>query len=480
LITTRPAQPGRILRTAPHPERDDRPEHLPADAVATRSNPLAFVFFLLLNLVLFVRPEELLPSLGELHLYEILILASLLTALPTVLRQLTPASLGFRPMAVCVLGILAVIVISGIVRLQFHQAYDGAVYFVKVVIYFLLLGANLSTSARLRGFLVWLVGCILLVASLSLLHFHGVIQLPTLAPVLQLGEIDPATGERVTSQRLQATGIYSDPNDFSMILLVCMGICVYGALRPGARLRRLLWLAPFAVFAYALFRTQSRGGFLALMAGTLVLLRARFTWKKTLLIGSLVVPVLVFAFAGRQTDIDLDNGDDTFQARVRLWSEGLQLFKTSPVFGIGKDQFNEEVGMVAHNSYVHTFVELGFVGGTLFIGTLYCAMAPLVLLGRPGAPPIADPELARLRPYLLAILTAYAAGMMSLSRPYIPPTYALMGFAGAFQAVVAGNRVLPGTALNGQLVRRVVMTSVIVFVFLYVFTRIFLRLSGGG
>ncbi|HJT78086.1 MAG TPA: O-antigen ligase family protein, partial [Gemmataceae bacterium] len=459
------------------PERPAAPAGPAVEAVPT-GNLLGFLLFLLLNVDLFVRPEEWLPDLDGLHLYEILILSSLAVCLPGVLRQLAPQSLRDRPVTVCVLGLLAAIMLSSLSRFQFHDAYDAATVFVKVVIYFLLLLANVTTAARMRALLVCVVGSILLVASLALLQYHGLAHIPALEALQQHVQGGDEDDDAAYTPRLQATGIYNDPNDFSMILLVCMGICVYGAGGRGRVVRRFLWLLPFALFGYALMRTQSRGGFIALLAGTLILLRARFSWKKTFLIGALVIPVIFALFAGRQTSIDLGDDQDTAQARVQLWNEGFVLFKTAPVFGIGKDNYNEEVRQPAHNSYVHCYTELGAFGGTLFVGTVYCALVPLLLLGRKGAPPITDPEMARLRPYLLAILVAYAAGMLSLSRPYVPPTYTMMGVGAAYLAIVADGRVLPGTRLNGKLVKQVLLASVLCFTGLYVFTRVFVHFGG--
>ena len=55
---------------------------------------------------------------------------------------------------------------------------------------------------------------------------------------------------------------------------------------------------------------------------------------------------------------------------------------------------------------------MGLLGGTAFLGTFY-----LVLRGLCAAAP-EDPELARMRPYVLALIAAYAAGLLSLSRCY--------------------------------------------------------------
>src|SRR4051794_30680512 len=153
-----------------------------------------------------------------------------------------------------------------------------------------------------------------------------------------------------------------------------------GDLRSKAS--RFLWLAPAALFAYALSITYSRGGFLAFLASMMAFLGTRFGLKRTFPMAVVLLPVIFIAFAGRQTNISTTEG--TGQDRIHLWAEGLRLFQRSPVFGIGKGQYAEEVGLVAHNSFLHCYVELGFFGGTLFFGAFFCAFWALWRL-RPGS-----------------------------------------------------------------------------------------------
>jgi O-antigen ligase len=53
-------------------------------------------------------------------------------------------------------------------------------------------------------------------------------------------------------------------------------------------------------------------------------------------------------------------------------------------------------GLGAHNAFVHTYVELGFLGGTLFLGAFYCALRMSAQLARQDRS-IRDPDLARVR-----------------------------------------------------------------------------------
>src|SRR5207244_2910851 len=99
-----------------------------------------------------------------------------------------------------------------------------------------------------------------------------------------------------------------------------------------------------------------------------------------------------------------------------------------PFFGIGSNRYNDVTSghQEAHNSFVHAYVDLGLLGGTLFAGAFYFALWLPGRLDRSRVGP-PNPELQRLRPYLLAIVAGYTAGMLSSSRVYTPTTYVLIG-----------------------------------------------------
>ena len=61
---------------------------------------------------------------------------------------------------------------------------------------------------------------------------------------------------------------------------------------------------------------------------------------------------------------------------MQLWYAGLVEMKRFPLFGIGAGMYPDFVdGRVAHNSFVHAFVELGIFGGVIFLGAFWFARA---------------------------------------------------------------------------------------------------------
>ena len=236
-------------------------------------------------------------------------------------------------------------------------------------------------------------------------------------------------------------------------------MCSYWVTDRSGGIVRYLWLVPLAVLGHALSLTSSRGGLLGFLAGLLVLFHARLGTKRTTILGIVLMPLLFVLFQGRQTDLSVADG--TGQQRIQLWREGFQSLRSNPIFGIGMEKYADEIGagLGAHNSYVECYVELGFVGGSCFVGAWALAFwLPYRL--QQYQQHVRDLDLKRFGPFLLAIIASYIVGMFSSHRSYQPPTYAFLGLAAAYvhlasafvplSVLVEGKRLLPRLLLLGM------------------------------
>lgn len=428
---------------------------------------LGFFLFLVLNAVLFVRPAEIVPALLGLEIYLVIILACLFFSFPVILEQLEPRSLESRPITVCVLGLLLAVMLSHLSHFRFDLAWDRGWFFSKTILYFLLFVGLISTLGRLRTFLLCFVLFAAVVAALAVLQYHEIIKLPNLNPVKENG-----AGKGAFNYRLQGSGIFHDPNDLCILLVISLLLALYWLNDTRSGLLRLAMIGPLLLFAYALSRTQSRGGMLALLAGLGVFMRMRFGWVQSLLLGFVLLPLLLVVFAGRQTSISTTEG--TAQERIQVWSDGLTLFRGAPIFGIGVDEYNQEVGHVAHNSYIHAFVEMGFFGGFFYLGAFALALGSFARYATAGRV-ILDPELRRLYAYLFAIVGAYSAGMLSLTLCYIIPTYTMLGLAIVYRRLAVTAPPLPVPRCDGPLVVRLAGLSIAALIVFNVFVRVFVR-----
>jgi hypothetical protein len=417
---------------------------------------LAYALFILVNATLFIRPGEIVPDLEGMPIYNVIILACLAVSFPVVLAQLSLRSLVNSPISMCVVGLQAAVILSHLSHLQFFYARQMGFDFFKIVLYYLLLIGLLDTPARFLQFLTWLLGFITVSTLLAVLQYHGVIALPSMTEI-ERRDISAVTGELVDFVQLQGSGIFSDPNDLCLALVMGMGLALYKLTDRRSGLVRILWIAPLGLFLYGLSLTHSRGGLVGTLAGMLALFVSRFGWKRSIPLAVVSLPAMLVLFAGRQTNITVSNG--TGQARVQLWVYSFQAFLRFPFFGLGQGLLADEIGQESHNSFIHCYPDMGFFGGTLFLGMFYLALRTLRDLGR-HQDLIVDPELRRVRPYLVTIVVGYASVMLSLSRSYIVPTYLVPGLVAVYQRLAVTTSPVPYQRFDTQQVRRLVVSSV--------------------
>ena len=384
-----------------------------------------FALFLLLNAILFIRPEELFPGIAGLRLYMLTIVSCTLLSLSRIAELLTLDALRQRPVAVCVLLFFASTILALLVRGRIDELlFSSGPAFAKVILYYFLLLAVVDTPERFRVFVGTLAVLIAAVTAIAFANHYDVINFPSIVPCRQVG-IVPETGARTTFPRLVSSGIFNDPNDLCLVLGLGIWSCIYLATTtPSGAVERLVWLAPIPVFIHALFETHSRGGLLGVMAGGAGYLYSRFGGPKALplaVAGGAVVMALV---GGRQGSTD---GGDTSHQRVMMWADGVFTLVHQPFWvpiGLGGNWFTGETGLLAHNSFVEAYVCYGLFGGGAFLGAFYLGARLLDRLGRSiDAPPWA----VAARPFGFAVLVGYGVGCYSITRNYVVPTYLTLG-----------------------------------------------------
>jgi O-antigen ligase len=271
--------------------------------------------------------------------------------------------------------------------------------------------------------------------------------------------------------RLCGSGIYHDPNDFCLLLSAGI-LLAANRLLTSDGLLRVLWLLPIGFFAYAVTLTKSRGGLMAVMAGLGGYCAARYGLRRSAPLAVVAVAGLM-AMGGRSTNIDLADGSGTAQERIQKWSEGFALIPSRPVFGIGAGEYENECGLVAHNSYVHAYVELGLFGGGLFLSAFLLGLYAVATV-RPD-PAAADADaLDALRPALVGMVLSYMVGMYSLSRAYIVPTYLTLALVTVYLRLAAPWGVA-GLAIDRRLIARMCGVAILGYVGLRAFIYVFVR-----
>jgi len=424
-----------------------------------------FIFLILTTAILYIRPTDFVPGLEAVNLYMIAIVGCILFSLDKLITQLSWDSLRKRPVGVFMAGILGVSILSNLVNGRFEQEVDFAVEYTKVMLFYFLLVGIVNSPARLRRYLVCLIIIDLVPTCLALLHWHGIINIPSFT-AMEDGMREG--GQLVTIRRRVATGNFGDPNDFCELINPGLLFSVAGLLEPQRRIMRFVWLAPIGIFGQALLLTQSRGGFLGTLTGLLTVFWSRFGRRRALILMALAAPLLFFVAGQRMGAIETSEG--TGQSRIQIWTVAIECIKQSPVLGTGINGFNEISGRATHNAYLCSYAELGFLGGTFLFGSYYFTIAALVKL-RLASATVRDKEVQRLRPYVLGALISYAVGEFSLTHPYHVPTSAMLGMATACINLGDPEGKIPGSVLTGQRFMHLLRVSALFLIALYVFVK---------
>jgi O-antigen ligase len=167
-------------------------------------------------------------------------------------------------------------------------------------------------------------------------------------------------GER----RITYLGFFNDPNDLGMFLVMNIPFAIY-FYTQGKFITKLVMLIVLTAIGYGIYLTGSRGTMVG--AGALIIIYYLIinAGPKLIIITALFSPVVMVAYTVLQS-----GRDESSQQRLEAWYEGVHMLLNNPIFGVGRGQFQEVHGRVAHNSYIQMAAELGVPGYSLWGGAL--------------------------------------------------------------------------------------------------------------
>jgi hypothetical protein len=216
-----------------------------------------------------------------------------------------------------------------------------------------------------------------------------------------------AFGTHSVEGRVRYRGDLNDPNEVALVTAAgVISLLIALMRRRRGALFQMFGLAAIGVAVTAIWMTQSRGGQLAMLIVFFVYLVKRYGLWAFAPAGLLALPVLLL---GGRSDA---SADMSTQQRYEAWATGLGMFRKSPLFGVGAGQFGEHHYLTAHNSFVLTLAEMGFLGMFLFVCILYVSAKSLVV----GVRALARvPEAQVAMVWGLALLGSLAASLFSIS-----------------------------------------------------------------
>jgi len=346
--------------------RDTRP----AAPVAARASSARdvydwdYLWMVAFTALLFFRPQDQIPPLEVFHLAELTAIAGLAAMAVRRLR------LG-ETIAKVNAEVIGVIALGGVIliTLPFSTWPGGSLHvfsdiYVKIILIFALMVSTVSTAKRVKQ-MTWLM-----VLASSYIALRAVFD--------YLRGVNLTEGDRV---RGAIGGMFNNPNDLALNLVTFLAPALIFVVLERRASRRLLAAACSLIMLAAIVCTKSRSGFLGLLAMGAVILYYTARLKPGIILavivaGIIAVPALPQSFWDRMgsiTDADTDPTGSR-EARLRLLTQGVEVFTENPLTGVGAGQFQNynEPGVtierwrVTHNVWLQVAAELGIMGLVVF------------------------------------------------------------------------------------------------------------------
>lgn len=395
---------------------------------------MIFALYLLVLVLVLAKPiEAFAPGLAE---YRVTMVMSLLVFAIAVAGAVRTGEMAVRTRHLVLLaGLMVAIVLSQAMQGWLGGASQALTEFLPSALLFLTTAMVVTTTRRLKATCGLIVLCLLILAIASIAAYHtgfmaedlivregggaGVVDYLDVHTGMELVPADDASGQNLW--RVRSWGFFNDPNDFSQAIVMCIPMLL-GAWLARNSLRNLLriWL-PFALFLYTIYLTHSRGAMLGLgmmlMYG--LLSRAGVVKASMALATFAMIGIITGATGGR----GYSSSEESAGGRIAAWSDGLEMLRSNPLFGVGYGNFTEHFPYTAHNSFVLGFSELGLFGYFFWIALLVLAFKEMTRAVQITHAGMAEHRWSMmLRISLLGFMTC----AMFLSRTYSPTLYVLL------------------------------------------------------
>lgn len=337
---------------------------------------MGFALSILYFVTYYLTPAYVFGPFGQFHVEMIIVALALMVSLPALMKSFILKN----PQSLALFGLAVAVSLSQLFGK--HWA-GGAVWaffsFIPNAMAYFLVCLHCNSKRRLQI----LAFTLFLVCTVDIAHGYSDLRngVATSGPPVDPGTGDPLSPGATASPylygqlndvgqstyRVMGLGALNDPNDFGQ-LIVCVTPLMFLFWRPKKWITNIaLVILPVSILVFGVFLTHSRGALVALTAVSILAARRRIGSIPAMIVaGCLFLGAMALQFTGGRS-ISADAGED----RTDLWGQGLQLFKTHPIFGVGYGHLWEYTNayLTAHNSIIVCAGELGILG--LYFWSLY-------------------------------------------------------------------------------------------------------------
>ncbi|MBT63679.1 MAG: hypothetical protein CML13_10755 [Puniceicoccaceae bacterium] len=303
--------------------------------------------------------------------------------------------------------------------------------FGKIFITFVVLWINLNTVKRLELFTLFLVLMCCFISVNCILQIQTGTGFGGSEPLIR-----PIPGSDEFVYQAHYFGIFSDPNDTAQLLTLALPLTVFVLIRYSNFLLRIAAMIVLITIVWAIFTTESRGGFLSLVVTAGVAFRKMMSVKQfafCCFCGVFLITIfLPSRFSGGLMD-------DSMRERVNFWGEANYAFIQKPLFGVGYGMITDYIpkNRSVHNSFVHAYAELGTFGYIFWFSCLAFAFISLWQMAELKTESTEDRHLSLWLKCLVPGLAGMYLSGYFLSRTYQLPFFVIFAMCAACYTLVA-------------------------------------------
>jgi hypothetical protein len=429
-----------------------------------------FFALILFTALYYLRPQDWSPDFDTLHPIQLLSVLALFAMVQT--GKIKPRDLVRTPLDWLVLLYFIWTLIAGF---QFGRTL-GEIQ--SVLLFYFVAVRSLDTIPRLKTFLSWWCGFILIIAVLAIASLYG---------------FDPLNSNDITQSVMKGRlilnlSIFDNPNALAHSVIPAIPLIYY--LFVWRRIGTKPGIVAIIIPAYCILLTQSKGAFLSgfvTLLATLTFGRSKI-WQVVILVMTVLFGYGALYSLPRMSELQKSKTDPAIQGRVAAFSFGLRQMNDH-WFGMGlgnfKDRFLEEgplekhevirdlpeprpnahpgepvrasgtqlrhrvalwdhYAKAAHSSYNDNGAELGYPGLFLFVGILYGCLRTLLLMKCDNS------EEERVRRALFAMVVAYAASSWMVDFAYRPTFFLFVAAISALHRYYIHKQEAAMTATEGN------------------------------
>jgi O-antigen ligase len=366
------------------PKKEAPPSFMEVEAgkwTGKKGHGLTFACLFVFSIVLYVRPYETIPALSSFK--SMAFYVGIVTLAVYFISQLVmEGNLTARPREVNMVLLLGVAGLLSIpLAIDPSEAWTTFVDFlIKTILIFIVLVNVVRTELRMK-MLFWLVLAVSIYLSVNVIRDY------------QLGIFTIGDAEQNT-QRVGGAikGLFDNSNDLALHLVTMIPIAFVLAFENKNPLRRILCWGTTLLMIAAVIITFSRGGFIALIVMSLVLVRKLGRRNKSTAMAALVLGVVFFlavapaSYSGRLSTI-FDSASDltgSSSQRTAVLKRSIWVALRYPLFGVGLGNFHHksEQELGTHNAYTQVASEMGIAAMVCYIMFLVHPIKKLRMIER--------------------------------------------------------------------------------------------------